>query len=231
MNFPGDLSAPLDENEIDELDAFLLALEDDEAIYGFSAFDGFVTAIVSGPDMIPPSEWLGAVWGSEDSSPVWEDEQQFQHIFGLMIRHMNSTAATLMEDPLDFEPYFLEGTLEGENILIVTPWCAGYMKGLMLRPNSLRAAQDDMTELLGTIPLFGTEANIEIVAKLDDTQMRSLQDQIAPAARAVHAYWLDKRSPAGRGHASYVRAEPKTGRNDPCPCGSGKKHKKCCGLH
>lgn len=26
----------------------------------------------------------------------------------------------------------------------------------------------------------------------------------------------------------YVRAAPKTGRNDPCPCGSGKKYKKCC---
>ena len=24
-------------------------------------------------------------------------------------------------------------------------------------------------------------------------------------------------------------AEPKVGRNDPCPCGSGKKFKKCCG--
>jgi SEC-C motif-containing protein len=27
-----------------------------------------------------------------------------------------------------------------------------------------------------------------------------------------------------------VRTTPKTGRNDPCPCGSGKKFKKCCGL-
>ena len=26
----------------------------------------------------------------------------------------------------------------------------------------------------------------------------------------------------------YVRPEPKVGRNDPCPCGSGKKYKKCC---
>ncbi len=26
-----------------------------------------------------------------------------------------------------------------------------------------------------------------------------------------------------------VRTAPKTGRNDPCPCGSGKKFKKCCG--
>ena len=27
----------------------------------------------------------------------------------------------------------------------------------------------------------------------------------------------------------FVRESPKVGRNDPCPCGSGKKFKKCCG--
>jgi SEC-C motif-containing protein len=27
----------------------------------------------------------------------------------------------------------------------------------------------------------------------------------------------------------FVRTEPKVGRNDPCPCGSGRKFKKCCG--
>ncbi len=27
---------------------------------------------------------------------------------------------------------------------------------------------------------------------------------------------------------TFVRASPKIGRNDPCPCGSGKKYKKCC---
>ncbi|MCF8237763.1 MAG: SEC-C domain-containing protein [Saprospiraceae bacterium] len=25
-----------------------------------------------------------------------------------------------------------------------------------------------------------------------------------------------------------IKAEPKIGRNEPCPCGSGKKYKKCC---
>jgi len=29
----------------------------------------------------------------------------------------------------------------------------------------------------------------------------------------------------------YVREGKKTGRNDPCPCGSGKKYKKCCGKN
>lgn len=31
------------------------------------------------------------------------------------------------------------------------------------------------------------------------------------------------------GETPIVREEPKIGRNDPCPCGSGKKYKKCCG--
>lgn len=31
------------------------------------------------------------------------------------------------------------------------------------------------------------------------------------------------------GTESYTRMQPKIGRNDPCPCGSGKKYKKCCG--
>ncbi|MDX2476712.1 MAG: SEC-C metal-binding domain-containing protein [Gammaproteobacteria bacterium] len=29
---------------------------------------------------------------------------------------------------------------------------------------------------------------------------------------------------------SFKRSEPRLGRNDPCPCGSGKKYNKCC-LH
>ena len=29
--------------------------------------------------------------------------------------------------------------------------------------------------------------------------------------------------------APFVRAEQKVGRNEPCPCGSGKKYKQCCG--
>jgi len=39
----------------------------------------------------------------------------------------------------------------------------------------------------------------------------------------------------GKGHeepvnTTIVREGPKIGRNDPCPCGSGKKYKKCCGA-
>jgi uncharacterized protein len=31
--------------------------------------------------------------------------------------------------------------------------------------------------------------------------------------------------------SSFLTPTGKAGRNDPCPCGSGKKYKKCCGLN
>ncbi|WP_255875329.1 SEC-C metal-binding domain-containing protein [Microbulbifer elongatus] len=31
--------------------------------------------------------------------------------------------------------------------------------------------------------------------------------------------------------APVTRSTPKVGRNDPCPCGNGKKFKKCCGKN
>lgn len=36
-------------------------------------------------------------------------------------------------------------------------------------------------------------------------------------------------APSDRRTLEPVRSEEKIGRNDPCPCGSGKKYKKCCG--
>ena len=34
-----------------------------------------------------------------------------------------------------------------------------------------------------------------------------------------------------KSHTPIVNTEPKIGRNDPCPCGSGKKYKNCCGKN
>ena len=46
---------------------------------------------------------------------------------------------------------------------------------------------------------------------------RKASDVVSEAAAAV----AEKAKP--------VRTGPKVGRNDPCPCGSGKKYKHCCG--
>jgi len=51
----------------------------------------------------------------------------------------------------------------------------------------------------------------------------------APSAPAAMQAQAQPRGPAPPPRKSVVHAGPKVGRNDPCPCGSGKKYKKCCG--
>jgi SEC-C motif-containing protein len=46
--------------------------------------------------------------------------------------------------------------------------------------------------------------------------------------RKVDGRWLYSGGKAV-GPVQFKRAVPKTGRNEPCPCGSGRKYKKCCG--
>ena len=63
-------------------------------------------------------------------------------------------------------------------------------------------------------------------------QREEFTEQLAGSVAAIYRFWLPRRQVQ---HASLVastfrREGPKPGRNDPCPCGSGKKFKKCCGT-
>ena len=55
-------------------------------------------------------------------------------------------------------------------------------------------------------------------ASLEDTAIKSL-DGVTPNKESIDS------------NVPYVKEEPKIGRNDPCPCGSGKKYKNCCGKN
>lgn len=225
-----DLSTPLTNAEFEILDEFLLSLEHDDAMLDVSEFDGFITAVVSGPDMIVPSRWLSEVWGGDDNAPTWDSIEDYQRIFGLMIQHMNTTSGTLMQAPAEYEPCFLESTLEGITHWVVDEWCAGYMTGVGLYPAGITANQD-MKELLAPIQQFADPDGWDDQEGLSHDEIRQLQEQVPPAARAIHAYWLARRSPTSAKAATFVRSDAKVGRNDPCPCGSGRKYKKCCGTH
>ena len=52
----------------------------------------------------------------------------------------------------------------------------------------------------------------------------------ASARRAEALVALAEAGDVDDGRVEPYRAPVKVGRNEPCPCGSGKKYKKCCGL-
>lgn len=229
------LSDPLDDEELVRLDEFLLnriddetgdriaAARDDEGILDVSELDGFLTALVSSPSVIVPSRWLPAIWGVRE--PIWESADHFQEIFGLIVRHQNSIAATLLHDPQAFEPIFHEREVEGRFYLIVDEWCHGYMRGVALDADAWSARDADIKELLRPIQLWGTEDGWQQVDAMSDADQAREQNAIPQSVRALHKYWLDRRALQS---TPIRRASPKVGRNDPCPCGSGRKYKHCC---
>jgi uncharacterized protein len=104
-------SRPLIDQEIEELDAFLLS--DDGLCPASTAF----SAVLSGPNVIMPSEWIRWVWDSTEGkqSPEFTSEKQAQRILDLLMRHANDIAVTLTQVPQYYEPLFLERDHKGRS--------------------------------------------------------------------------------------------------------------------
>jgi uncharacterized protein len=71
-----------------------------------------------------------------------------------------------------------------------------------------------------------TTANLNLLATKE--QVESLNQQVLESVVWIHAYWLPLRHAMAERQSAQAMST-KVGRNEPCPCGSGKKFKKCCG--
>lgn len=65
--------------------------------------------------------------------------------------------------------------------------------------------------------------------KTDMSKMANNKDAVDAAGQAYAADENDYFDPSPPVKQEPIRAEPKIGRNDQCPCGSGKKYKQCHG--
>jgi uncharacterized protein len=221
-------SKPLSEAELDFLEDVLSISDHDNAIMSVSELDGFLTAIVSGPNMVQPSQWLPELWGGSSPSPGWEDEAEMQRFISLVVQHMNSIVTALMAKPKYYVPLFNTDAQSDELILIVEDWCVGYMRGVDL--GYWPILPEEMDSFLYAIALHGSEAHYDLLDTLTQEEHQETAMQIGSAVLKLHQYYLAQRSPSPSSRPTIVRSGPKVGRNDPCPCGSGKKFKQCC-LH
>jgi len=91
------------------------------------------------------------------------------------------------------------------------------------------SAQWENLEIVATIDGGEGDATgeVEFKATYRDKGGRKVHHELASFRKdGERWYFTDGNLVAPQPH---VRSEPKVGRNDPCPCGSGAKFKKCCG--
>lgn len=218
---------PLTDKELQWLEDTLDKYGHDASILDVAELDGLLTAVLSGPTQVQPETWLVALWGGEKLIPRWSNEREMSRFMDLCFQHMNDVADRLADFPDQFEPLFGTREVEGQEFTIVEEWCFGYMRGVALTDWS--ALPDALKPALELIALHGSE---EDFATLDTLSPEAFDENIAairPAALALHDYWLSQPESLPQVQQPFV-AGAQPGRNDPCPCGSGKKYKQCC-LH
>lgn len=231
--------APLSEEEMEELDNFLMSDSTSDETMMLDCLDGFLTAIVTGPVTLKPSEWLPRVWGpTENDAPEFDTLEQYERIIGLVFRHLNGIIWSLQQDPDSFEPVFETYVYPGSSREYIDGemWAYGFMTGINLQRKNWDAFfnASNSAEVLRPIYLLGADdvTPEEEGLTLTPEQREELSEQIPASVAWIYRFWLPYRQAmAERAIAStFQRVHPKVGRNDPCPCGSGKKFKKCCGT-
>lgn len=212
----------MDNRGLEKLDQWLLKYGNDDSILSASELDGFFAAIVSAPRQVAPAVWYSAIWANQP--PQWPSDKDGERFMKLAVELMSEAAYMLAEEPDDYEAIFLaDANGKGEK-LIVSQWCAGYLRGAQVAGWIDAELPEAVAAAWQSIVLHGSEEGQETLNAMSDAEYDASVALVEPAAVELYAYWQEHLDPL----VPVRRDEAKVGRNDPCPCGSGKKHKQCC---
>lgn len=220
------LTKPLTDAELDTLKAFLARMPGG---FGLERLDGFFAALIAGPALIMPSEYLPVIWGREGlPEDAFESEEDVQAFLQLLIRHWNSISDSLDRDgihlPLVFE--------RDDRRPVGEDWARGFMDGVNMRRSSWAELILDEDEGGAILPMAVMSGEVEPKwpkSRLSEKKQNDMLALMGAGLARIYQYYQAERREAARAQASR-RTAPKTGRNEPCPCGSGKKFKLCCGA-
>ena len=224
----------IDSAEIEELQDRIEALESDQAMDA-GVLDGYLTAQALNPLKPEDDDVLPFIFSDSGDPAALPNDDRLLELLKLRAREIRSALnAGAGLDPVIF-PLVDENDeeiLDGDGIEAVVPWCAGFMMGVQQWPDAAIEDEEVQAALLpiaARMAAEGDELDDETLtlweaAKADVKPAKDLGDalyQMVDGVFTLKTLLVPNRP--GR------RNEPRVGRNDPCPCGSNKKFKQCCG--
>jgi uncharacterized protein len=215
------------DSDLDRLEQYLNAPQRADSTLPLDMVQGLFCAVVSAPEPVLPSSWIPVVLGEDHE---FATDAEAQEILGLLTGLHNEAARQLNEgEGFDFILYGSEGDEDD-----LAPWAEGYLMGVDLAdpPWDERADPDDVDNLLfpflaltGEARQIALDAGEEWMSDAQEAKMLAeIREGLASHLVDVRRFWFEKSVPP-----TVKREGPKVGRNDPCPCGSGKKYKNCHG--
>ena len=226
-----DLNRELSDQDYDALAAMLSRVIGGR-VPNLEALDGFLTALVICPEFIRPSEFVPFILSgkTEDDDLVFESVEDAEGFYGLLMRYWNQINRAFHEGDV-YMPYLLE---DAEGVAHGNEWAKGFLEGTRFRYDAWQEIIHDEERSGPFVPIWALAyENAEDPSLRPYKEPLSVENRqqllVAMIAGVKHLYDMFQQD-AATSRAQHVRpSSHKVGRNDPCPCGSGKKFKKCCG--
>jgi uncharacterized protein len=226
---------PLTDEECDRLSAVLERFGDQHSM-NLEELDGFLAALVCGPESVLPSEYLPKILGdnlvlenSTTAQPLLAD------FLSLIIRHWNVIADTLHSDDV-YLPLLVE---DEKGISPANDWASGFLRGMDLRRGEWADLLGDEQRGGWLVPIFALAHEHDpdpTMRPYDEPMSAEMREELIVGAAAavigIYRHFKARRLLEAQSLLSDTtvrRIAPKIGRNDACPCGSGRKFKQCCG--
>ena len=222
-----------------ELAQFLAADERPEGTMNLAELHGFLFSAACSPEPLKPSEWLPLVFNGE--VPDYSSQEEAEKITMALMEIYNELNRQEQEQQFEFPKFCLPANDAMENFADDAP-VANWSRGFLLGHEWLSELWDayipnEIDEELGScfiVLSFFAERKLaeEYCAEAGDkgvtieTMAESVVDSIDKAAKSYAN--LGRAIQIALGPRTPFVRETKVGRNDPCPCGSGKKYKQCC---
>lgn len=194
-----------------------------------SELDGFLTGLALSPEPIMPGEWLTVIWGSDEGGiPPFEDPLDTQWFADAVLARYHEVVRDLGRGKP--QPLFDIDDRNGD--VLWEDWAEGFAEAMALRPESWAALAEgedrDAAEALARMTMLIAVARNE--SMLDSMEINAMQERVpAELIESVVRLHAARSRIGGALPAPSIGARSaKVGRNEPCPCGSGKKSKRCC---
>jgi uncharacterized protein len=195
---------------------------------------GYLTSIVSGP-MVMPSEWIPVIFYDPDEVG-WESSEQAQRAMSLIMRFYNEIASDLGSGGRRYS-IIIDRLGDGADALeLADDWCRGYALGIAMREDEWKEPMEVPELRDAFIPILAlAHAEKPGLDPIKNAQTyQAMVDELPHCAVEISEWWRKKRVALMQGsvepnHLGTVRrVGPKVSPNASCPCGSGKKYKRCC---
>ena len=226
------------DEDLDRLNDLLNGIPVEREGMTIGELDGYVAALIVSPEVVLPSEWLPGVWGGEGE---FAELAEAKAIVTAVMGHYNRIGRELAEEPDAYAPV-LEVDPNGGDLLW-GPWINGFERAMRLRVDAWEAIAlgDDEDAAASVSMILAMDALDHGESEFDEEAEDEL-DLLAPVlipkfVSSLNAWTKRRRSQGGdQREVGFRPVDPpsfrrKVGRNEPCPCGSGRKYKRCCGAN